>query len=461
MQLKPKTIRPALAAAAATLLGPTQAAPLGGELIQEELNDPAPPPSLPPVPLRRYPAFLEGAQARAASLLYKEDDGRILVWENTLQAAHAWDDKRRLTLTGVTDLITGASPVGTIPSQSTQIITGASGQTTTVAPGELPLYSVSDVRLAMAVAYSYPIGPGLTARSAFNAAEEQDYAAVGVAQGFSRSWGHELTTLSLDLALTQERLEPIGGVPPALAREGSFTLSGGEEDEGEEERSRLNLEWQLGLSQVLGRRLLLQGQYFGGHLNGYLTDPYKRLSYVSGASDEPLPGEGIWTEKRPSRRTYHGLALGLLSALPGGLVWRGEGRLFSDDWSIRATALDTRLDLPLPRATDQGLTLHARYYRQSAAWFYHYRLADGPGPGIPGADVTPDPSRLSAASADWRLGALEDFTLGIGYRRTLPAGPWLDGAWRLRLERFVQRDRNGRFPTLRAWSALVSLRLDW
>lgn len=460
MQLKPKPIRPALAAAAATLLGSAQAAPLGGELIQDELKD-APEPSLPPVPLRRYPAFLEDSQARAASLLYKEDDGRILVWENTLQAAHAWDDDRRLTVTGVTDLITGASPVGTVPSQSTQIITGASGQTTTVAPGELPLYTVSDLRLAIAAAYAYPLTPGLTARSAVNAAEERDYAAIGIAQGLSRSWGHELTTLSLDLALTHETIEPAGGIPPALAKEGSFTLTGGEDDEDGEERSRLNLEWQLGLTQVLSRRLLLQGQYFGGHLNGYLTDPYKRISYVSGTSGEPLPGMGTWTERRPDRRTYHGLALGLLAALPGGLAWRGEGRLFRDDWSILATALDTRLDLPLPRTPEQGLTVHARYYRQSAAWFYHYRLADGPGPGIDPADITATPGSLSAASADWRLGALEDFTLGVGYRRQLPAGPWLDGAWRLGLERFVQRDRDGRFPTLRAWSAFFSLRLDW
>ncbi len=455
MQLKPKTLRPALATAAATLLGPAQAAPLGGEVVQEELND-ASAPSLPPVPLRRYPAFLEGAQARVASLLYKEDDGRILVWENVLQAAHAWDDDRRLTITGTTDLITGASPVGTVPSQSTQIITGASGQTTTVTAGALPLYPVSDVRLAIAAAYAYPLGPGLAARSAVNAAEERDYTAIGIAQRLNRSWGHEITTLSLDFALTRETLEPIGGIPPALAREGSFTLAGGEDGEN---RSRLTLEWQLGLSQVLSRRLLLQGQYFGGHLNGYLTDPYKRISYVSGISGEPLPGQGTWTERRPDRRTYHGLALGLLAALPGGLVWRNEGRMFRDDWSIRATSLDTRLDLP--QAFDRGFSLYARYYRQSAAWFYHYRLADGPGPGIDPADITADPSRLSAASADWRLGALEDLTLGVGYRHTLPSGPWLDGDWRLRLGRFVQWDQAGRFPTLRAWSAFFSLRLDW
>ncbi len=459
MQLKP--IRPALAAACAAVLGQAQAAPLGGAIFEEEAG--TTPPPLAPEPLRRgYPTYLAGTQARLGSLLYRESDGRILVWENTVTLRHELDEVRTLSLTGVTDLITGASPVGTVPAPTEQIITGASGTRTVIPAGRLPLFQVADLRLALSGAYRYPLGPRWQGDTRLSYAEERDFTSIGIAQGLRRDWNHALTTLALGLSLERDEIRPLGGVPPALAREGSFTLVRGEDADDVPGKTRLGLEWQIGLSQVLHRRLLGQLRYFGGALEGYLTDPYKRISYVSGISGEPLPGRSVWTEKRPDRRRFHGLAAGLHAAFPGDWVGSGELRLFRDDWQVRAWAFAARLHLPPLPGLGQ-LSLHGRLYRQRAAWFYHYRLADGPGlPGLRPGAITPDPATLPAASADWRLGHLDSLTLGLSHRRPLPDHPWWDrGEFRLALARMLQRDREGLFPTLRAWYAQASLRLDW
>ncbi len=461
MQLKKPhhhPIHPALAGACASVLTTTlQAAPLGGALLETEDESP----TLAPQP--RYPHWLGNSRADASSLLYREGDGRILVWENTLTLRHDIDTDRSLGLSATSDLITGASPIGTVPSQTPQIITSASGQSTTIPPGELPLFSVSDLRLAVAGQYRYPLSETLRAASGASFAVERDFSSIGLTQTFSHGLRHALTTWEAGLAMELDDIRPLGGAPPPLAREGSFTLQGGEDADDIPGKRRLSLEWQLGLSQVLSRRLLLQGQYFGGHLSGYLTDPYKRISYVSALSGEPLPGQGTWTERRPQRRTFHGLSLSLLTYLPRDPVWRNRIRLFRDDWQIRAVSIDSRLDLPLTGPTPHGLTLHARLYRQSAAWFYRYRLVDGPSdlPGVRPQDITPDPARLPAASADWRLGNLQDLLIDIGYRRALPSVWWLDGELRTRIGRYVQRDRDGLFPRLNAWYTQLDLSLRW
>lgn len=185
-----------------------------------------------------------------------------------------------------------------------------------------------------------------------------------------------------------------------------------EEDEGEH---KVTTELLLGVTHVVSRRALTQFNYSASYSDGYLTDPYKVLSVVDGTSGATLDYR---YEKRPASRQANSLFWKLNYHLPEDVVYPSY-RYFWDDWDIVSHTVDLKYRAEL----GSGLYLepHARYYRQSAASFFHHSLVDG----------APLPSY---ASADLRLAAMRSSTLGLKFGMPLGAGEFT-----LRYEALVQQ----------------------
>ncbi|MBL0711292.1 MAG: DUF3570 domain-containing protein, partial [Colwellia sp.] len=79
-------------------------------------------------------------------------------------------------------------------------------------------------------------------------------------------------------------------------------------------------------------------------------------------------------------------------------------RYMWDDWEITSHTIDSRFRIPLGDAfgTESYLQPHFRFYQQSAAEFYRPFLIDG----------EPLPAY---ASADYRIGEMTTFTVGLKY----------------------------------------------
>lgn len=125
MQLnKPLSIRAALAAATCSVL----AQPLRAQQGPEQWN------------------------VDSGLLFYGEADGRISVVEPVVSASKVDAEGSTLTLRGVFDSVTGASPNGATPTDSAQTFTSPSGSSTyTTAAGETPMREITDTRAAIGV----------------------------------------------------------------------------------------------------------------------------------------------------------------------------------------------------------------------------------------------------------------------------------------------------------------------
>jgi hypothetical protein len=177
----------------------------------------------------------------------------------------------------------------------------------------------------------------------------------------------------------------------------------------------------IGVTQVLGRNTIGQLNYSLSIADGYLTDPYKLLSVVDRETGELAPGAGgrdlYLFEARPDSRTKHSLYGLWKHALDRDVVDLSY-RYMTDDWEIESHTLEARYRWELGSFYLQP---HVRYYTQSAAEFYVGALFD-------------DDELPRFASADYRLGELDSYTLGLTYGRPLPDGR----QWTVRLEYYNQ-----------------------
>jgi len=143
-------------------------------------------------------------------------------------------------------------------------------------------------------------------------------------------------------------------------------------------------EWQMGVTQAVSSRDLVQLGYTWSRARGYLNDPYKTQ------------------DSRPDHRNAHIVQLRWNHWL-GGSALKAGYRYYQDSYQVRAHTLDVAWVMPLSSSTT--LTPSVRYYTQSAAAFY----AD------PSADATLYPGPEGSPrnfSADQRLSAFGALTLG-------------------------------------------------
>ena len=156
----------------------------------------------------------------------------------------------------------------------------------------------------------------------------------------------------------------------------------------------------LGFTQVINRRMITQFNYSYSMVDGYLTDPFKVISVVDGVSG--FTQDNIY-ESRPDTRVKQSIYAQSLYHFDS-VVLDVSYRYMWDDWEIDSHTIDSRFRIPLGDTfgTESYLQPHFRFYQQSAAEFYQPFLIDGA--------ALPD-----YASADYRIGEMTTFTVGLKY----------------------------------------------
>jgi hypothetical protein len=343
---------------------------------------------------------LHGVSIDQATLFYQEQ-GRIGVVEPVVTVRLPLPGEQALSLHYGFDAMSGASPNGATPTVTSHTYTSPSGNSYTVSRGELPVHAFRDIRNAGSVDYERPLSRRLKLNTGLNASFETDYRSLGASLSLALELNQKLTTLSLGLSTSADRLRPQGGVPVPLS-DYMLRVPGAD---GANKRIEDVL---LGLTQVMGRGWLTQLNLGLGRDQGDMTDPYKGVSLVD-AQGEPTR----WVfESRPDARTRATLFWGNAVHL-GRDVIHADWRVYHDSWGVRANTvslqywLKPELGLPGLRARPE-----LRFSSQSRADFYAHSVMRSAYEAAPPAHL----------SADSRLAAMQSWAFSL--RVDLPETDW-------------------------------------
>jgi len=373
MQLnnKSKPVRHSLTLATATLLGSVSAPGYGAASNDWEID---------------------------SSVLYYAEDGRVSAIEPVVRARKTIGDDEFLTFRLVVDSLTGSSANGAIATTAAQTFTKPSGDATyTTAANTTPLDpSFHDTRVAVNGEWEKPLQDNLKGIFGANLSKEYDYTSLGASATLAWDFNSRNTTFTTGLSLNLDTVKPVGGIPDGLTAMPTTTTftkaSVGDSD------NKTVVDVLLGITQVIGRKTLMQFNYTYGQDDGYLTDPYKILSVVTDAGTATLAATPYLYEQRPDSRVRNAFYWKTVHQFEQDVV-NFSYRYYWDDWGITSHTFDARYRYEL--GGGHYLMPHARYYLQDKADFYHYKLVDGDIPRY--------------ASADYRLGDLSTTTLGLKY----------------------------------------------
>jgi hypothetical protein len=389
----------------------------------------------------------------AGLLYYQEDKGRVGSVGAIVKLSHDFGDERVLDVKLAADSLTGGSPNGAIAARAAQTFATPSGsslspgggggdddeeQLYSVAAAEQPLFpGFKDLRAALDVNWSQPLGLGNKLSVGGHLSHEYDFLSASVTGSFSRDFNSKNTTLGLGLSAEFDQIKAVGGTPVAGS---SYALQS--KSEGNESKQVYGA--QLGITQVLARNWITQLNLSIDRASGYQNDPYKILSRV----DATGTLTGYQFESRPDLHTRRSVYLGNKLAL-GRTVVDLSFRLGKDDWGIGSQTVEAHWRIPV-RGT-MYLEPQLRWYRQDAADFYRLYLSSA------------DPVN-SLMSADTRLGAFTAQTLGVKLGIPLANGDEIG----LRLQAY-QQDPKVQSSSLAALSGLnlnprlraMVLQLNW
>ncbi|KXI30345.1 DUF3570 domain-containing protein [Paraglaciecola hydrolytica] len=392
------------------------------------------------------------------ALMYYGETDRVTAVEGVIAATKDFGDEHIFSGKLTIDGLTGASATGAVAQPTAQTFTRPSGNGNyEIAAGETPLDDTfHDTRLQLNAQWTQPIAQDLRASGGLQFSNEYDYLSFALNGSLAYDLNQKNTTLSLGLSYALDTIKPEGGIPLALATV-AFNPNPEQEDSTEFEDnynstratdsdSKNTLDVMLGLTQVINRRLLMQFNYGLSTVDGYTNDPFKYLSVV----DEQGLTQSLVYENRPDTRTRHSFYWQTKYAMDFGVADISY-RFATDDWKIDSHTIDSRLRINLSDTT--YIQPHFRYYQQAAAEFFQPFMQEG--------ETLPE-----FASADYRLGEMTAYTLGLKYGMELDNGDELS----FRLEYYQQSPKNAGFdepgvlqdmelyPTVKAVIAQVSYR---
>jgi hypothetical protein len=285
--------------------------------------------------------------------------------------------------------------------------------------GPVPTARLPDeTRRSLVGAFEWAADDATRLNLEYSYSDEPDYLARGMAATWVREFNRRNTTLRAGFAHLNDTVKssPIG-------------------------TDRLNWDFLLGVTHLLDPHTTLTCNLGYGFLYGYLGDPYKVVAYTERV-EIPLPGQPPivienrqgYYENRPARREK-ALAYVRLQRFVDRLDGAVDAayRYFRDDWGIASHTIEAAWLQNLGRSW--VLAPAARYYRQSAADFYHTTL------DTTGIVPTRLPSRSAPYySADHRLSAMD--TWSVGGRLIWKPGERF--TFDIAYERYVLRGRDGR-----------------
>lgn len=361
-----------------------------------------------------------GVNFDSAVLYYHEQD-RVRAIEPEFTLSYRLDEDTSFNAGFIADSLTGATPLGAVPSSQSQTFvrpykivalgtpttvttasggstvvivppaTGATTQTlaasTVVGPNTLPLdHGFKDTRMAGHAGFEQALAQTLKLQGGIAYSHEHDYRSLSGNLGLSRDFNSHGTTVNLGINYETDTSFPLGGTPTPFAE-----MSGDWKGPNETKRE---IDALVGVTQVVTRRWLTSLSYSYGRAHGYQNDPYKIISVVDAVTGDPT--QQLY-ESRPDTRRKQSLYLDNRVHVGVGVL-SASVRGFKDDWGIRSITGDLRLRWQL--SSDYYLEPHVRYYHQSAADFFRYFL------------VSREPLP-QFASADTRLAAFHSQTYGV------------------------------------------------
>ena len=300
---------------------------------------------------------------------YQEMGGRIAVTVNSAGVEQDFGTATHLKVEGVIDAIAGATP---------------NGQPAPAGSDQVPLSKLSERRKAWNAALSHQF-TGVNLAIGVANSRESDYVSTGWSLNTLFDFNQKNTTLLAGIAGTDDDIRVFYQTARAKKRTNDLIV---------------------GLTQLLNPQTSVTLNLTWGRQRGYLSDPYKLVQ----KNTEIIPGVFLpltFAENRPDERDkWIGFA-GLNRAFPEA---RGaidlSYRLYHDTYDTTAHTIDV--------AWFQNLGEHlilrpgVRFYDQSAADFYHYRLDGTSVVPVAGAPRTDGPFY----SSDYRLSAMQTFTYG-------------------------------------------------
>ncbi|WP_428982849.1 DUF3570 domain-containing protein [Paraglaciecola aquimarina] len=367
-----------------------------------------------------------------AALLYYGESDRVTAVEGVFSAKKDFGDEHIFSGKLVLDSLTGASATGAVPQNSIQTFTRPSGNGQyQISAGETPLDDTfKDTRLQLEAQWTQPIWNDYRVSSGVHFSKEYDYLSLAANGSLAKDFNQKNTTLSAGVSLAFDTIDPEGGRPFAFSEmvidQGQFSDEAAyrvafdaTRQSGSDSKTIVDL--LFGVTQVINRKMLMQFNYGYSVSNGYQTDPFKVLSLV----DTLGQTQSLLYENRPEKRTRHSIYWQTKFATSLG-VSDVSYRYATDNWDINSHTIDTRFRIKL--SNNSYIQPHLRYYQQSAANLYRPFLLEG-------AEL------LQYASADYRLGEMTTYTLGLKYGMTLSS----DNELAFRLEYYQQTPENSGF----------------
>ena len=372
----------------------------------------------------------------SAFLFYSEVD-RVSAGEAIFNATKTFADDEVLNLKLTVDALTGASANGAVAQPNVQTFTRPSGNGQyTIAAGDTPLDNTfHDTRVQLNGQWTQPIAPNYTASGGLHISKEYDYLSLGVNGNLAFDFDRKNSTFSAGFSFFQDTFTPEGGIPKPFSSmligdsNGSTWGDDFAETRIDSEDTKTTTDILLGFTQVINRRMITQFNYSYSMVDGYLNDPFKVISVVDGISG--LTQDNIY-ESRPDSRVKQSVFAQSIYHFER-TVLDVSYRYMWDDWDITSHTIDSRFRIPLGDTfgTESYIQPHFRFYQQSAAEFYQPFLFDG--------DALP-----TYASADYRIGEMTTFTIGLKYGLLVNNGH--DLSFRLEFYRQTPTDAGFKSP---------------
>ena len=338
---------------------------------------------------------------------YAEDHSRMTINTETVRAQLTLSPTVDVTMRGVYDAISGATPTGApaidqlkmrqpithtpIPSSTitgfTRLIDGVSGASQVagaVSHSAIPLAASRDIREGGDIAVGLTFGPHrLTPQISYS--QENDYISWAGALNYSVELNDKNTVVNAGWSHAYDRILPT-----------MFAYLNGRQIKNTDD-------FTLGVTQLLGPKTVVSVNGTISHAEGYLNDPYRSVVFDESPLD-PNAQVVLAGEKRPSTRDSQSLFLSATRALtPLNASIEASYRFYHDSYGIIANTVGVQWFQKMGHVAVVSPSL--RYYRQGAAHFYGIQF-----PGDPDFD----PSRVPRYySSDYRLSFLETVTLGL------------------------------------------------
>ncbi|WP_206485203.1 DUF3570 domain-containing protein [Thalassotalea sp. G2M2-11] len=382
-------------------------------------------------------ALLGGAQASAtessseqwqfdtAVLFYSESE-RVSAVEAIVAGQKSFANDQRLNVKLTIDSLTGASANGAVAQPNAQTFTRPSGNGQYhIKADKTPLDDTfKDTRVQLTGQWTQPLFNDYTWSVGGNLSKEYDYLSLSVNSNLARDFNKKNTTVSAGFSYAFDQIEPEGGLAKPFTTMAVDSFGTPEFDDAfaqirdgsTEDKNTLDL--LFGLTQVINRNTIVQLNYSYSDVSGYLTDPFKVISVV----DQHGMSQRAIYENRPDTRTKHAF-FGQVKTHFNNTILDASYRFMTDDWQIDSHTLDMRYRISLNNG--HFVEPHVRYYTQSAAEFYQPFIQD-------------DAMALDYLSADYRIGEMDAFTVGIKYGLPMSSGDSLS----FRLEYYRQTPKN-------------------